>query len=301
MANFILIAVCILAGLLLRRSGKLPQDPHKAVNAWLIHLALPAVSFKYLPHIVWSSELLVPLLAPVLVFIVGFIFVKLYCLRKALDQPTTGGLLLMACLGNTGFIGFPLVAAYFGDQQISTAVMCDQSTVLLFSTIGAVIAVRASGTKDVVFSDIVKRLVRFPPLIGCALALTVPHLIDISSLDGFFATIASTTAPLALFSVGMQLKFEGWTQDGSVVASVLFYKLILAPALALGAVLLLHLKGPATEVSVFQMGMPSLLSAAVLANECNLNPTLVNRIVGIGIVAGLATTGLWFLVIKALL
>jgi hypothetical protein len=207
----------------------------------------------------------------------------------------------MACLGNTGFVGFPLVTAYFGEQQISTAVICDQSTVLLFSTIGAVIAVNASGTQKVVFSGILKRLLSFPPLIGCALALTVPHFVNLSSLDGFFAAIAATTAPLALFSVGMQLKFEGWTQDASVVSSVLLYKLVLAPLLTLGAILLLRLRGPAVEVSLFQMGMPSLLSAAVIANECNLNPPLVNRIVGIGIVAGLATTGLWFFVIKALL
>jgi len=300
-ANFLLIAVCILAGVLLRRSVKLPQDPHKSVNAWLIYLALPAVSFKYLPHIIWSAELLLPLLAPVLVFIAGFILVKLYCVRKDLDQPTTGGLLLMACLGNTGFVGFPLVTAYFGEQQLSTAVICDQSTVLLFSTIGAVIAVNASGAQRVVFSVIAKKLLSFPPLIGCALALTVPHFVDLSSLNGLFHAIAATTAPLALFSVGLQLKFEGWTQDGAVVSFVLLYKLVLAPALVLGAVLLLHLRGPAVEVTLFQMGMPSLLSAAVVANECNLNPPLVNRIVGIGIVAGLATTGLWFFVIKALL
>jgi predicted permease len=49
------------------------------------------------------------------------------------------------------------------------------------------------------------------------------------------------------------------------------------------------------------MGMPSLLSAAVIANECNLNPPLVNRIVGVGILVSLATTGIWFFIAKALL
>jgi malate permease and related proteins len=300
-ANFVLIAVCILAGFLLRKSGKLPQEPHKAINAWLIHLALPAVSFKYMPHIVWSSELLLPLLAPVLVFVAGFIYVKLYTRRMPTDQQTTGGLILMACLGNTGFIGFPLVTAYFGEQQISNAVICDQSTVLLFSTIGAVIAVKSSGAGGVVFSDILKRLVRFPPLIGCALALTVPRMVDLTALEPFFSAIAATTAPLALFSVGMQLKFDGERQSGSVVSSIVFYKLVIAPALALAAILLLHGKGPAAQVSVFQMGMPSLLSAAVIANECNLNPPLVNRIVGVGILVSLATTGIWFFIVKALL
>jgi predicted permease len=300
-ANFLLIAACILAGFLLRKSGKLPQDPHKAINAWLIHLALPAISFKYLPHIVWSSALLLPLLAPVLVFVAGFIYVKLYTRQRPMDQQTTGGLILMACLGNTGFIGFPLVTAYFGEQQIGNAVICDQSTVLLFSTIGAVIAVKSSGTGGVVFSDILKRLLRFPPLIGCALALTLPRLVDLTALEPFFSAIAATTAPLALFSVGMQLKFDGERQNGSVVSSILFYKLILAPALALAAILLLEGKGLAAQVSVFQMGMPSLLSAAVIANECNLNPPLVNRIVGVGIVVSLATSGVWFFIVKALL
>ncbi|RFC44108.1 MAG: hypothetical protein DVB28_001217 [Verrucomicrobia bacterium] len=299
MANFILIAVCILAGVLLKKFAKLPPDPHKGINAWLIYLALPAVSFKYLPHISWSLDLLVPFLAPVLVFAAGYIFVKAYTRGKAMDQPTIGGLLLMACLGNTGFVGFPLVAAYFGEQAISYAVICDQSTVLLFSTLGAVIAVKSSGVKEVSFGDILKRLTRFPPLIGCVLALSVPHFINIAPLDPFFAAIAATTAPLALFSVGMQLNLSGDKQSGPVVYSVLLYKLVLAPALTLAAVFLLPGRGPAVEVSVFQMGMPSLLSAAVIANECNLNPPLVNRIVGIGIVAGLATTCLWFFMIKA--
>ena len=301
MVNFILIAVCILAGFLLKNSGKLPPDPHKGINAWLMYLALPSVSFKYMPHIEWSADLLVPFLAPVLVFIFGFILVKLYTRGKAIDQPTTGGLMLMACLGNTGFIGFPLVAAYFGEHQISHAVICDQSTVLLFSTVGAVIAVKASGTKQVAFGDILKRVTRFPPLIGCVLALTVPRFINLAPLEPLFTAFAATTAPLALFPVGMQLNFDGGTQNRAVVSFVLLYKLILAPALTLAAVFLCHGRGSALEISVFQMGMPSLLSAAVIANECNLNPPLVNRIVGIGIVVGLATTGLWFLIIKAVL
>jgi len=99
----------------------------------------------------------------------------------------------------------------------------------------------------------------------------------------------------------MQLKFDGERQSGSVVSSIVFYRLVIAPALALAAILLLHGKGPAAQVSVFQMGMPSLLSAAVIANECNLNPPLVNRIVGVGILVSLATTGIWFFIVKAIL
>jgi predicted permease len=208
-------------------------------------------------------------------------------------------MMLMACLGNTGFIGFPLVAAYFGEQQISHAVICDQSTVLLFSTIGAVIAVKSSGTKKVVVGDILKKVIRFPPLMGCLLALTVPRFINLAPLNPLFTSIAATTAPLALISVGMRLNFAAVSQDRAVVSFVLLCKLLLAPAFTLAAIFVFQCNGAADELSVFQMGMPSLLSAAVIANEYNLNPPLVNRIVGIGILAGLATTCLWFFIIKA--
>lgn len=60
MANFILIGLCILAGILFRKNKVLPKDAHKGINAWIIYLALPAVSFKYLPHITFTKDLLLP-------------------------------------------------------------------------------------------------------------------------------------------------------------------------------------------------------------------------------------------------
>jgi hypothetical protein len=49
------------------------------------------------------------------------------------------------------------------------------------------------------------------------------------------------------------------------------------------------------------MSMPALLSSAVVANQYNLNPILVNRIVGIGIAVGLFSTGIWYLATKLLM
>jgi len=290
----------MLAGMLLRRFGTLPADAHKGVNAWLIYLAMPAISFKHLPYVVWSPELLVPILVPLLVFVAGLAYVKLYAKVNSIAPATTGGLMLMAGLGNTGFVGLPLVSAYFGELNMGTAVICDQVTVLLVSTLGAAIAIKASGAKTVELSDILKKVLRFPPLIGCLLALTVPRWVDIAPAAPLFQAVAATTAPLALFSIGLQLRLEGWTQQAGVVGSVLAYKLVLAPAIVLAALMFFQVKGATAEISLFQMGMPSLLSAAVVASEYNLNPPLMNRIAGMGIVAGLGTSYLWFLATKLL-
>src|SRR4051812_47361893 len=130
MVNFILIAVCIIAGMLFRRSQALPADAHKGINAWIIYLALPAVSFKYLPHIVWNANLLAPVMAPVLVWLGGGYFVKLYKKTTTINSSTEGGLRLVSGLSNTSFVGFPLITAYFGEKYLSTAIICDQVTFL---------------------------------------------------------------------------------------------------------------------------------------------------------------------------
>ena len=297
-AKFGLILFCILAGIYFGRSSKLPKDSHKIVNAWVINLALPAVAIKYLPHIQLGQHLLMPAIAPVIVFAGGIVFVALFLRRQAPDKATLAGMMLMAGLGNTGFVGLPLVAAYFGKEHLGTAVILDQSTVFLFSTVGAFIAIRGSGKGQVTASALLLKLVRFPPLIASLLSISLLRQIDISEIEPLVNDIAATTAPLALFSIGLQLKFDDIRSQISTASPVLLYKLILAPAACVIVALLFHLKGHHAQISIFQMGMPSLLSAAVIANEYDLNPKLVNLIAASSIVIGLFTSCIWYFVGK---
>lgn len=297
-AKFGLILFCILAGIYFSRSSKLPKDSHKIVNAWVINLALPAVAIKYLPHIQLGQHLLMPAIAPVIVFAGGIVFVALFLRRQAPDKATLAGMMLMAGLGNTGFVGLPLVAAYFGKEHLGTAVILDQSTVFLFSTVGAFIAIRGSGKGQVTASALLLKLVRFPPLIASLLSISLLRQIDISEFEPLVNDIAATTAPLALFSIGLQLKFDDIRSQISAASPVLLYKLILAPAACVVVALLFHLKGLHAQISIFQMGMPSLSSAAVIANEYDLNPKLVNLIAASSIVIGLFTSCIWYFVGK---
>ena len=44
MSNFALLVICLAAGVLLRRTGRVGEHAHQALNAVIIHLALPAVT-----------------------------------------------------------------------------------------------------------------------------------------------------------------------------------------------------------------------------------------------------------------
>ncbi|KQN34528.1 transporter [Pedobacter sp. Leaf41] len=297
MANFILIGLCIVAGILFRKSKSLPKDAHKGINAWIIYIALPAVSFKYLPHIVWTKDLLFPALAPICVWLIGWVFITFYAKITHVSRATSGGLKLVSSLSNTSFIGFPLIIAYFSEKELAIAIICDQITFTLLSTIGIIVAIRSSQQQKLSAKLVLKKVLTFPPLIGCVLALILPHYLDLSSLDILFDKLAGTVGPLALFSIGLQLKFGGWFSEIKHVSFALFYKLILAPLVVFVIALLLGMSGMIAKITIFEMAMPTLLTAGVVADQYNLNPKVSNLVVGIGILLSFITTGIWWLVL----
>jgi len=300
MANFLLIGVCIIAGMLFRRSKFLPVDADRSINAWIIYLALPAVFFKYLPHIQWSGALLFPVIAPIVSWMGGWLWIQFNSKRLSLDKPSVGGLKLITGLSNTSFLGFPLVMAYYGEPEIGTAVICDQINFILFSTVGIVIAIKSSGNHVLTAGGVIKKVVLFPTFIGCVAALTIPNFIDISGLYPLIDKLAATVAQLALFSIGLQLQFKGWQNEIKTISTALLYKLIIAPALIIIIAIIFQLKGKIIQVSIFEMAMPSLLSAALVANEYKLNPKLINLVVGVGIILSFFTTAIWFYILTCL-
>lgn len=300
MVNFVLIAFCIGAGMLFRRLQLIPKDAHKGINTWILSLALPAVSFKYLPNIQWSAEMLFPVASSVLMWAGAWLFMEMYCHWKGYRQRSRSTLELASGFGNTSFVGFPLITAYYGEQALSIAILCDQSMFLLLSSIGVVAAVRGSRTGDgkVHPRAIVRRLLRFPPLMGCVLALVLSPFIDFSFAAPFFDKLAATVAPLALFSIGLQLSFKGWRRLLPQVSAALLYKLLIGPALVLAAAILSGIKGDIAKISVFEAAMPTVMTSSIICEQYGLNTRLVNLIIGISILTGLFSTALWYAVMR---
>lgn len=285
----------MLAGMLMQRAKLLPADAHKGINIWLLYLALPAVSLKYIPTIQWSLSMLFPLASTVIVWAGSAVFTALYAKHKGYTQRSRSTLELASGYSNTSFIGFPLIIAYFGEQYLSIAIICDQVLFILLSTAGIITAIKGDRKSGAAIEVrmILKKLFTFPPFIGCLTALTVPHFVNLAPIAPLFGKLAGTVAPLALFSIGMQLKFNGWEKQRGQLSMVLLYKLLIAPLLVLAAALIAGVWGNVAKISIFEASMPTFITASVLAEQFNLNFRLINLIIGVGIVLGLMSTFMW--------
>lgn len=286
MLNFVLIAFCILAGWSMRRRQMVPADAHVGINAWLIHVAIPATALHYVPQIVWSRELWLPLAMPLVVW--GMAWLLLGRLRH--EPATRSALLLGAGLCNTSFVGFPLVSAYYGDAGLRLAVLSDQISFILLSSVGVMTAAAGGDWRTQL-----RQVLTFPPLLASALALCV----NVSALDELWVRLGATMIPLALFSIGLQLEI-GLGRERRALAQGLGYKLLLAPALLALLALATGEHGLPAKVSVLEAAMASMATTSVLAARYGLNLQLSNLLIGIGIPLSLLTTAGWWWVLERL-
>ncbi|MDR1737507.1 MAG: AEC family transporter [Candidatus Symbiothrix sp.] len=296
MINFILIFLCISAGFVMSRTKMLPADAHKSVNAWILYIALPALSLRFVPAIEWSSDILFPILVPFVVWGGAWLFVHLYDHKKRLSAGSHTALFITCGLGNTAFIGFPMIAAFYGESEIHHAVVIDQLTFILFATLGVITILRTASEQShkVSVASVLKKVFRFPPFDACILALILPHFFDISIINPLLDKLVATMSPMALFSIGLQLKLGAFKQEWRLVSAGLFYKLLLAPFLVLLVALVLHSKGKMASIGVFEAGMSSHITASLLASQYNLNPRYCSLVVGMGILLSFITSAGWY-------
>ncbi|AQX06480.1 AEC family transporter [Elizabethkingia meningoseptica] len=301
MINFVLIVVCIVAGMIFKATKSIHPDAHKGINTWILYIALPAVSFKYLPKVQWSQEMLFPIVSTFFIAIGSWFFMMLYSRKKGYSARSRSTLELASGYSNTSFIGFPLISALYGEGLLSIAIICDQTMFLSLSTLGIVAALRGGSQSGSISAKfILKRLFTFPPFLGCVGALLLSQVVDLEPVEPFFDKLAATVGPLALFSVGLQLKFNGWKKLIPQISTSMLYKLLLAPAAVLGMALLFGIKGNVAKVSILESAMPTLISSSIIAEQFKLNTKLTNLIIGISIVVGFFSILAWFGVVEYL-
>ena len=119
-------------------------------------------------------------------------------------------------------------------------------------------------------------------------------------LVGVLEKIGGVLAPIALVSVGYQLRLSGLRGASAPLASGLVFKLVLGPAaMALLFVGGLHASGELAQVTIFEAAMGPQIGGAIVAMENGLNPRLVGLMVGVGIPLSILTASIWSLLLHA--
>ena len=292
-----LLPVCLLFGVLLRRSGRMTSDTPAILNGFVIHVSLPAVTLLHVHGLVLDASLVYPVSMAWVLFTAGLAFFVLLGRWSGWSPQTVGALILTAALANTSFLGLPMIGAFYGNSQgeLGIGILIDQlGTYMVLSTLGIMIAAVCSQGR---FSAtaIFRKIITFTPLHALALAFVLRPYDDPPAAVTLLEILAATLTPLALISIGLQLRFAELKGKLAPLGVGLGFKLLLAPALIL--VLLtevLGLGGRVAQVTVFEAAMGPQIGGSIVALKHGLDRPLVILMVGIGIPLSFATAPLWW-------
>lgn len=301
MDSLYLLVFCLLAGVLLQRVPAFPANAAHTLNQYVLYAPLPALALYHIPEISGGPELLYPIAVAWICFLVSWLFFG--SLRRIFgwSHKLTGCLVLCAGLGNTSFIGFPVIEAAYGKEALGTALLVDQpGSFVVLSTLGLVVATIYSRQRADAIT-MARKILLFPPFIGFMVAVLM-NVFDLHFGDGVrggLLRIGNSVTPVALLAVGLQLRFKKRSKHWGFLGLGLVFKLLLAPALIfLLYVVILGGSGTAVRVSVMESAMAPMITAAILATSHGLKPRLANMMVGVGIPVSLLTMVLWYLVLE---
>lgn len=301
MVNFLLLPICLILGLLFQRVQDFPKQAPQSLNSFIIYVCLPALSLLHIPRLTLNERLWFPIGVAWIIFILATILFLILKKILKLSRSTTGALILTAGLGNTSFVGFPVVEALYGSEGLKIALMVDQpGSFVVVSTLG-ILTASVFSEGDTSLRRIVRKILFFPPFLAFVLALLLRSIDYQHSPQTalILEKLGSPITPLALISIGMQLKWNFKSIRLQELGVGLTYKLLLAPAfIYLLYVVLLDGKGLNVEVSVMEAAMAPMITGAILATNNKLNPPLANMMTGLGIPLSFLTLMFWYFVMQ---
>jgi len=301
MGTFIFILFLMLLGYTLKRTKIFPEQMSQVLNLFIIYISLPAIIINEVPKITFSSEILIPVFIAWTTTILGAISILIFSKIFNWNRNTTGALLLVGVLGNTSFIGIPMVSHYFGTQGLPYVIIYDQiGTFLALSTYGAIVIAIYSDNNGAKVSvqGILEKIFKFPPFIALIIAFALNGVEYHPDLSKSLATLGNTLIPLALISVGYNLQLKIPKNDMSPFLLGIVNKLILIPIFAFIIVYVFGFEGFITDVSLLESAMGRMITAGVVASMAGLSPKLVSSILGYGIFISIATIAIVFELIQ---
>lgn len=303
MSNLILLFVCLIIGIVLKKSKIIPENFHTSLNAFVINISLSAFSLYYISKIELNSSVIYPVLVVWIGVFAAILFFaglgKIFGWKSSL----IGALIMCAGFGNTSFVGIPLIQAMYGEEGLKTVMLVDQPGFVALSTVGILVANFYSGSKDSLLKHLSK-ILKFPPFIAFVIAL----LLNIFSIeipkdfDEVLMKLGATTVPLALVSVGSQMQWKKIERkEGFHLFIGLLFKLVLLPLLILVIYkYIFHQNGNVIDICILEAAMAPMITAAIIASAHDLEPKFCNLMVAVGIPLSILTVGIWHLLLPFL-
>ncbi len=270
------------------------QDNSKQLVDFIIYFSLPAIVFSKIYPLTLDSRVV-----GLIFMFIGIILFNLflsYIIGKILrlNRLYLATFMIMATFGNTSFIGFSYIDAFYGQDFIVYGLIYDIfGSFLLLVSIGMFIITWGSGKKNSIMG-IGKSIFLFPPMIMFFLTLVlknfeVPKFLILTSQN-----LGLTLVPIAMIAIGMKLELKHIFSRLHIVSIAVILKMLVVPIVVLFAFKYFYgIDQTWVKVTIIEVAMPPMTMAAVLAIKGGLDEKIAINSLVLGVIASLFTITLF--------
>ena len=198
-----------------------------------------------------------------------------------------------ASIGNTGFLGLPMLALMLGDEAVGPIILMLSIDLIVFAALLVILvsAAREGRIMPHIFQSVGLGLVKNPMIVSIVAGLTVSTLkLPLPGVVTEFVTMLGNAAtPCALFAIGASLASKS-AERIAVSGWLSFAKLVLHPLFVAGGVFLFFPVEPfQATVAVSTAAMPVAGNVFMLAQHYGIAPQRVSAAILISTAASILT------------
>jgi auxin efflux carrier (AEC) len=293
--TFIPLVLMIFVGYITKRIGVLKSEDVKPFNNVVIKIALPCLVFISLYDADLSNMFQMigltgaGLIAGLITTLITFLILT----YKKIGLTEKWSLILPVTMGQTAFLGYPIVLGIWGKPGLVLAVFYDISTYIIFAILILILTIQFKNgfsKKDVI--DVVKKVIYLPILWGIALGI-IFNLVSFIYLPSFITNtihnFANATVPLVMILLGLSLEFEGLRENYKVATGISILQLVVFPTIVAVCVYLMGFQNMSLKVPVVEAAMPCAILALALSIDHDLDYKLTSDCIIISTILSLIT------------
>lgn len=265
-----------------------------AITRFVFYFALSAMLFRFSATLS-ISEIFDPRVASAYLFGTAAVYAvaTVVGLIRRQDVQTTAIEAQCAAIGNTGFLGVPMLAVLLGQAAVGPIILMLSIDLIVFSTLLVILVTgaREGRLTPATLKRVGLGLVQNPMIVSIAAGLCVSGSgIGLPApVAEFLSILGNAATPGALFAIGASLASKS-AERLAVAGWLSFCKLVLHPAfVALGAFFVFPVSSYQAAVMVSAAALPVAGNVFILAQHYGIAPQRVSAAILISTVVSIVT------------
>jgi predicted permease len=263
------------------RARFFPPEATAWLTRFVFYFALSAMLFRFAANLsvaeVFSARF-------VLAYLAGssaiYALAAGVALARGVTVPEAAVEAQCAVIGNTGFLGVPMLVLLLGPQAAGPVLMVLAIDLIVFSSLITLVitGVREGGMSPGIFRALGLGLLKNPMIVSMALGLgwSATGVAVPAVANDFLQLLGAAATPGALFAIGASLATRS-AERLAVAAWLSFCKLILHPlAVAVAALGLFRVEPQAAGVMIAAAALPVAGNVYILAQHYGVAPQRVS-------------------------